>query len=75
MHTETVLESNDIEMMSPVRMGDTLGNARVSTNDQNPDVQRDRLIEPVAGPGVTIGATHEQRRTQNAFSSSESLKE
>ena len=26
-------------------MGDTLGYARVSTHDQNPDAQRDRLIE------------------------------
>ena len=40
MHTETVLESNDIETVSPVRVGDTLGYARVSTNDQNPDAQR-----------------------------------
>ena len=45
MPTETVLESNDIETVAPARVGDTLGYARVSTNDQNPDAQRDRLIE------------------------------
>ena len=45
MHTETVLKSNDIETVVPARVGDTLGYARVSTNDQNPDAQRDRLIE------------------------------
>ena len=42
-HPETVLESNDIETVA--RVGDTLGYARVSTHDQNPDAQRDRLIE------------------------------
>ena len=31
--------------MAPARVGDTLGYARVSTHDQNPDTQRDRLIE------------------------------
>ena len=31
--------------MAPARVGDTLGYARVSTHDQNPDAQRDRLIE------------------------------
>ena len=45
MHPETVLESNDIETVAPTRVGDTLGYARVSTHDQNPDAQRDRLIE------------------------------
>ena len=45
MPTETVLESNDIETVAPARVGDTLGYARVSTHDQNPDAQRDRLIE------------------------------
>ena len=45
MPTETVLESNDIETVAPARMGDTLGYARVSTHDQNPDAQSDRLIE------------------------------
>ncbi len=45
MHPKTVLKSNDIEMVAPARMGDTLGYARVSTHDQNPDAQRDRLIE------------------------------
>ena len=42
-HPETVLESNDIETVA--RVGDSLGYARVSTHDQNPDAQRDRLIE------------------------------
>ena len=45
MPTETVLKSNDIETVAPARVGDTLGYARVSTHDQNPDAQRDRLIE------------------------------
>ena len=45
MHPETVLESNDIETVAPTRVGDTLGYARVSTHDQNPDAQRDRFIE------------------------------
>ncbi len=45
MHPETVLESNDIETVAPTRVGDTLGYARVSTHDQNPDAQHDRLIE------------------------------
>ena len=35
----------DIETVAPVRVGDTLGYAPVSTHDQNPDAQRDRLIE------------------------------
>ena len=38
-------QRNDIETVAPVRVGDTLGYARVSTHDQNPDAQRDRLIE------------------------------
>ena len=37
--------SNDIETVAPARVGDTLGYARVSTHDQNPDAQSDRLIE------------------------------
>ena len=45
MPPETVLESNDIETVAPARVGDNLGYARVSTHDQNPDAQRDRLIE------------------------------
>ena len=45
MPTETVPESNDIETVAPARVGDTLGYARVSTHDQNPDAQSDRLIE------------------------------
>ena len=45
MPTETVLESNDIETVAPARVGDTLGYARVSTHDQNPDALSDRLIE------------------------------
>ena len=44
-HPEAVPESNDIETMAPDRLGDTLGYARVSTHDQKPDTQRDRLIE------------------------------
>ena len=43
MPTETVLKSNDIETVAPARVGDTLGYARVSTHDQNPDAQSDRL--------------------------------
>ena len=33
------------ESPAPARVGDTLGYARVSTHDQNPDAQSDRLIE------------------------------
>ena len=44
-HPETVPETNDIETVAPARVGDTLGYARVSTHDQNPDAQSDRLIE------------------------------
>ena len=45
MHTETVLETNDIETVVAARAGDTLGYARVSTNDQNLDAQCARLTE------------------------------
>ena len=45
MHTETVLETNDIETAVAARAGDTLGYARVSTNDQNLDAQCARLTE------------------------------
>ena len=48
MHPETVPESNDIETVAPARVGDTLGYARVSTHDQNPDAQSGRLIEALA---------------------------
>ena len=48
MHTETVPETNDIETVVAARAGDTLGYARVSTNDQNLDAQRARLIEASA---------------------------
>ena len=45
MHPEPVLKSNDIETGAPARVGDILGYARVSTHDQHPDAQRDRLME------------------------------
>ena len=45
MHPEPVLKSNDIETGAPARVGDILGYARVSTDDQHPDAQRDRLME------------------------------
>ena len=45
MPTETVLESNDIETVAPAHVGDILGYARVSTHDQHPNAQSDRLIE------------------------------
>ena len=45
MPTETVPESNDIETVAPARVGNTRGYARVSTHEQNPDAQSDRLIE------------------------------
>ena len=35
MHPETVLESNDIETVAPVGVGDTLGYARISTVDRS----------------------------------------
>ena len=43
MHPKPVLKSNDIE--TGARVGDILGYARVSTHDQHPDAQRDRLME------------------------------
>ena len=45
MHPEPVLKSNDIETGAPARVGDILGYARVSTHDQHPDAQRDRLMQ------------------------------
>ena len=45
MLTETVPETLDIETAAAARRGDTLGYARVSTNDQNPEAQSARLIE------------------------------
>ena len=45
MHPETVPETADIETAAAARPGDTLGYARVSTNDQSPEAQRTRLIE------------------------------
>ena len=45
MHTETVLETNDIETAAAARSGDTLGYARVSTPDQCLSAQRIRLLE------------------------------
>ena len=45
MHPEPVLKSNDIETGAPARVGDILGYARISTHDQHPDAQRDRLME------------------------------
>ena len=45
MHPEPVLKSNDIETGAPARVGDILGYARVSTHDQHPNAQRDRLME------------------------------
>ena len=44
MPVEPVPEPNDIETVVAARAGDTLGYARVSTNDQNLDAQRARLI-------------------------------
>ena len=43
--TETVAKTADIGLSAPARSGDTLGYARVSTGEQNPDTQRDRLLE------------------------------
>ena len=37
--------STDVDTPAPARPGDTLGYARVSTGEQNPDAQRDRLLE------------------------------
>ena len=45
MVAEAVPESNDIDTSVAARPGDTLGYARVSTSDQNPDAQRARLVE------------------------------
>ena len=45
MPTETVPETADIDTSAPARSGDTLGYARVSTIDQNPEAQNARLIE------------------------------
>ena len=42
---ETVPKPADIETVVTARPGDTLGYARVSTNDQNPEAQRAHLIE------------------------------
>ena len=44
MPTETVPETADLKT-PPERRGDILGYARVSTGEQNPDAQRDRLTE------------------------------
>ena len=44
MPTETVPETSDLKT-PPERRGDILGYARVSTGEQNPDAQRDRLTE------------------------------
>ena len=44
MHTKTVPETLDLKTLAE-RRGDTLGYARVSTGEQNPDAQRDRLLE------------------------------
>ena len=45
MVAEAVPESNDIGTSVAARPGDTLGYARVSTNEQNPEAQRARLID------------------------------
>ena len=45
MHPETVPETSDIGTCVVARPGDTLGYARVSTNEQNPEAQRARLID------------------------------
>ena len=45
MHRESVAKTADIGTSAPARPGDTLGYARVSTGEQNPDAQRDRLFE------------------------------
>jgi len=45
VHSESVAKTADIGTSAPARPGDTLGYARVSTGEQNPDAQRDRLLE------------------------------
>ena len=45
MHPDTVPETVDIGTSAGARPGDTLGYARVSTSEQNPEAQRVRLIE------------------------------
>ena len=45
---ETVPKPADIETVVTARSGDTLGYARVSSNDQNPEAQRAGLIETSA---------------------------
>ena len=45
MSTETISKTADIGTSAPARPGDTLGYARVSTGEQNPDAQGDRLLE------------------------------
>ena len=45
MAPESVPERADIDTSASTRPGDTLGYARVSTGEQNPDAQRDRLFE------------------------------
>ena len=45
MSTETIPKTLDIGTAAATRAGDTLGYARVSTNDQNPEAQNARLIE------------------------------
>ena len=64
MPAETVLESNDIETVA--RVGDTLGYARVSTHDQNPDAQRAfRAPElPARGSGLGEGVEDGDDLTQ-----------
>ena len=45
MSTDTIPKTADIGTSVAARPGDTLGYARVSTGEQNPDAQRDRLLE------------------------------
>ena len=62
MHPEPVLKSNDIETGAPARVGDILGYARVSTHDQHPDAQRDRLME--AGALRVFSLSERPRRSR-----------